>query len=64
MIKSRIIRRAELIAQTGDMRNAYKILTGNLEEERQLRRQRRKNYNIVKIELREINFEDFVLDLL
>jgi hypothetical protein len=54
MIKSRRMRWAGHVAQMGEKRNAYRILVGEPEGKRPLRRTRRRWVNNIKIDLREI----------
>jgi len=42
------------VARMGDMRNIYKILVGNPEEKRALRRHRCRCYDNIKLDFKEI----------
>jgi hypothetical protein len=57
MIKSRRMRWAGHVAQTGEMRNAYSLLVGKPEGKRPLGRQRRWWVDNMKIDLREIRWD-------
>jgi hypothetical protein len=54
MIKSRRMRLSGHVAQTGEKRNAYRILVGKSEGKRQLGRRRRRWVLNIKMNLREI----------
>jgi hypothetical protein len=54
MIKSRKIREAEHVARKGEKRNAYRILVGNAERKRPLRRSRHRWVDSIKMDLRKI----------
>jgi hypothetical protein len=56
MIKSRRIRWAGHVARMGAKRNAYRILVGNPEGKRPLRRPRRRWVDNIKIDLGEIGW--------
>jgi hypothetical protein len=51
MIKSRKLRLSELVAQTREMINAYRILNGNLKAGKATRETRRGWKDIIKIDL-------------
>jgi hypothetical protein len=53
MIKSRGMEWAEHVARMGEMRNAYRILVGNPDGKRQLRRPRRGWVDNITIDLKE-----------
>jgi hypothetical protein len=55
MIKSRRMRLTGHVAQMGAKLNAYRILVGNPEENRPLRRPRRRWVDNMKIDLTEID---------
>jgi hypothetical protein len=57
MIKSRRMRWVGHVAYMGDMRNAYRILVGEPEGKRPLRRPRHRQGDDIKIYLREIKME-------
>jgi hypothetical protein len=54
MIKSRRMRWAGHVVRMGQKRNAYRLLVGNTEGKRPLRRPRRRIVNDIKMDLREI----------
>jgi hypothetical protein len=56
MIKSRRMRWAGHVASMGDKRNADRILVGNIEGKRPLRRPRRSWEHNIKTDLREIGW--------
>ncbi|KAJ4452005.1 hypothetical protein ANN_03517 [Periplaneta americana] len=57
-IKSRRLRWAGHVARMGEYRNAYRVLVGRLEAKRPLERPRRRwEYNI-KMDLREVGYDD------
>jgi hypothetical protein len=58
MIKSRRVSWAGHLARIGATRNAYKILVGNPEVKRPLGRPRRRLVDNIKLELREIGWDD------
>jgi hypothetical protein len=58
MIKSRRMRWARHVARMGAKRNAYSILVGNPEGKRPLRRPRRRWVDNIKMDLREIGWDD------
>jgi hypothetical protein len=58
MIKSRRMRWAGHVARIGEKRNAYRILVGKPEERKQLGRPRRRWVDNIKIDLREIGWND------
>jgi hypothetical protein len=58
MIKSRRMRWARHEARMGEKRNAYRILVGKPEEKRPLGRPRRRWVDNIKIDLREIGWDD------
>jgi hypothetical protein len=57
MIKSRRIRWAGHVAQTGETRNAYKLLVGKPEGKRPLGRPRRRWADNIKMDLGEIGWD-------
>jgi hypothetical protein len=57
MIKSRRMRWAGHVARMGEKRNAYRILVGNPEGKRPLRRPRRRWVDNIKMDLREIGWD-------
>jgi hypothetical protein len=56
MIKSRRMRLAGHVARMEEKRNAYRILVGKLEGKRSLGRQRRRWMGLIKMDLREIEW--------
>jgi hypothetical protein len=58
MTKSKKMRWAGSVARIGAKRNAYKILVGKSQEERPLRRTRRRWVDEIKIDLSEIRLGD------
>jgi hypothetical protein len=56
MIKSRRMRWAGHVARIGEKRNAYRILVGNPEGKRPLRRPRRWPVDNIKMDLREMGW--------
>jgi hypothetical protein len=54
MIKSRRMRWAGHVARMGENRNAYRMMVGNPEGKRPLRRPRHRWVDNIKIDLREI----------
>jgi hypothetical protein len=58
MIKSRRMRWAGHVARMGDKRNAYRILVGTPEGKRPLGRPRRRWMDNIKMDLREIGWDD------
>jgi hypothetical protein len=58
MIKSRRMRWAGHEVCIGEMRSVYKVLIGKPEERRPLRRPRHRQEDNIKLNLREIGFED------
>jgi hypothetical protein len=58
VIKSRRMRWAGHVAQMGERRNAYKILVGKPEGRRPLGRPRRKWLDNIKMDLREIGWDN------
>jgi hypothetical protein len=58
MIKSRRIGWAGHVARMGKTRNVYRILVGNPEGKRPLRRPRRRWVDNIKMDLREIGWVD------
>jgi hypothetical protein len=60
MIKSRRMKWAEHVAGMGAKRNAYRILVGKPEGKRPLGRPRRKCVDNIKMDLREIGWDDMV----
>jgi hypothetical protein len=58
MIKSRKMRWAGHVTRMGDKRNAYRILMGKPEGRRSLGRPRRWWVNNIKIDFREIGWDD------
>jgi hypothetical protein len=63
MIKSRRMRWAGKVALMGENRNAYRILVGNPEGKRPLERQRRRWVDNIKMDLREIEWDMYWIDL-
>jgi hypothetical protein len=57
MIKSRRMRWAGHVARMGEKRNAYRLLGGNPEGKRPLRRPRRRWVDNIKMDLREIGWD-------
>ncbi|KAJ4449368.1 hypothetical protein ANN_00766 [Periplaneta americana] len=57
-IKSRRLRWAEHVARMGESRNAYRVLVGRLEGKRPLRRPRRRWEDNIKMDLREVEYDD------
>ncbi|KAJ4435515.1 hypothetical protein ANN_18131 [Periplaneta americana] len=57
-IKSRRLRWAGHVARMGESRNAYRVLVGRPEEKRPLGRPRRKWNDNIKIDLREVGYDD------
>jgi hypothetical protein len=57
MIKSRRIRWAGHVAQTGEKRNVYRILVGKPERKRPLGRPRSRWVDSIKMDLREIGWD-------
>jgi hypothetical protein len=57
MIKSRRMRLAGQIARIMEKRNEYRILVGNPEGKRPLRRPRRRWVDNIKMDLREIGWD-------
>jgi hypothetical protein len=57
IIKSRRMRWLGHVARRGDKRNAYRILAGEPEGKRPLRRPRRRWVANIKMDLREIGWE-------
>jgi hypothetical protein len=60
MIKSRRMRWAGHVARMGATRNAYRILVGKPQGKRPLRRPRRRWVHNIKIDLREIGWDDMI----
>jgi hypothetical protein len=58
MMMSRRMRRTGHAAQTGEKRNAYRILVGKLEGKRPLGRPRSRWVNNIKMDLRQIGWDD------
>jgi hypothetical protein len=58
VIKARKMRWAGHVARMGEVRGAYNILVGRPERRRLLRRPRRRWEDNIKMDLREIGFED------
>jgi hypothetical protein len=58
MIKSRRMRLAGHVAQTGEKRNAYSILVGKPEGKRSLGRPRRRWEDNIKMDHRELGWGD------
>jgi hypothetical protein len=58
MIKSRRMRWTGHVARSGEKRNAYRILVGKPEGERPLPRPRRRWVDNIKMDLREIGWDD------
>jgi hypothetical protein len=58
MIKSRRMRWAGHVARMGEKRNAYRVLVGNPEGKRPLERPRRRWVDNIKMDLREIGWDD------
>jgi hypothetical protein len=58
MIKSRRMRWAGHVAQVEEKRNAYRILVGKPERKRPLGRTKRRWVDNIKMELREIGWDD------
>jgi hypothetical protein len=58
MIKSRMMGWAGHVARMGEKRNAYRILVGNPEGKRPLGRPRRRWVDNIKMDLREIGWDD------
>jgi hypothetical protein len=58
VIMSRRIRRAGYVARKGEKSNAYRILVGKPEGKRPLRRPRHKWVDNIKMDLREIGWDD------
>jgi hypothetical protein len=58
MIKSRRMRWAGHVARMGEKMNAYRILVGKPEGKRPLGRLRRRWVNNIKMDLREIGWDD------
>jgi hypothetical protein len=58
MIRSKRMRWARHVARMGNKRNAYRILMGNPKRKRPLGRQRRRSVDSIKIDLREIEWDD------
>jgi hypothetical protein len=52
IIQSRRMRRAEHVARMGEKRNAYRILVGKPEEKRPLGRQKLREVDNIKMDLR------------
>ncbi|KAJ4447033.1 hypothetical protein ANN_09021 [Periplaneta americana] len=57
-IKSRHLRWAGHVARMGESRNAYRVLVGRPEGKRPLGRPRRRWENNIKMDLREVGFDD------
>jgi hypothetical protein len=57
MIKSRRMRWAGHVAQMGEKRNACRILVGNPDGKRRMRRPRRRWVDNIKMDLREIGWD-------
>ncbi|KAJ4445700.1 hypothetical protein ANN_12385 [Periplaneta americana] len=57
-IKSRSLRWAGHVPRTGESRNAYKVLVGRLERKRPLGRPRRRWEGNIKMDLREVGYDD------
>ncbi|KAJ4450625.1 hypothetical protein ANN_02053 [Periplaneta americana] len=57
-IKSRRLRRAGYVARMGDSRNAYRVLVGRPEGKRPLGRPRRRWEDNIKMDLREVGYDD------
>ncbi|KAJ4430010.1 hypothetical protein ANN_22218 [Periplaneta americana] len=57
-IKSRCLRWAEHVARMGESRNAYRVLVGRPEGKRPLRRPRRRWEDNIKMDLREVGYDD------
>jgi hypothetical protein len=58
MIKSRRMRWAGHVARMGEKRNAFRILVGKPERKRPLGRPRRRWVDNIKMDLREIGWDD------
>jgi hypothetical protein len=58
IVKSKRMRWAKLVMGMGKIKNAYKILVGKSEEKRPLGRPRRRWEKNIKVDLREIGWED------
>jgi hypothetical protein len=58
MIKSRRMRWAGHVARMGEKRNAYRILVGKPKGKRPLGRPRRRWVDNIKMEVREIGWDD------
>ncbi|KAJ4442231.1 hypothetical protein ANN_12097 [Periplaneta americana] len=56
--KSRCLRWAGHVARMGESRNAYKVLVGRPEDKRPLGRPRRRWADNIKIDLREVGYDD------
>ncbi|KAJ4426748.1 hypothetical protein ANN_26547 [Periplaneta americana] len=57
-IKSRSLRRAGHVAHMGESRNAYRVLVGRPEGKRPLGRPRRRWEDNIKMDLREVGYDD------
>ncbi|KAJ4444087.1 hypothetical protein ANN_05876 [Periplaneta americana] len=57
-IKSRSLRWAEHVARMGESRNAYRVLVGRPEGKRPLGRPRRRWEDNIKMDLREVGYDD------
>jgi hypothetical protein len=58
VMKSRRMRWAGHVPRMGEMRNAYRILVGNPERKRPLKRPMRRWEDNIRMHLREIGWED------
>ncbi|KAJ4426809.1 hypothetical protein ANN_26608 [Periplaneta americana] len=61
-IKSRRLRWAGHVARMGESRNAYRVLVGRLEGKIPLRRPRRRWEDNIKMDLREVGYDDLAQD--
>ncbi|KAJ4448229.1 hypothetical protein ANN_10243 [Periplaneta americana] len=57
-IKSRRLRWAEHVARMGESRNAYRVLVGRPEGKRPLGKPRRRREDNIKMDLREVGYDD------
>jgi hypothetical protein len=57
VIKSRRMRWAGNVARMGEMRNAYRSFVGNLEGKRPLVRPRRRLWDNIRMDLKEVGWE-------
>ena len=56
VIKSRRMRLTGYVVRTGKRRGAYRVLVGKLEENRELRRPRRRWEDDIKMDLQEVGW--------